>query len=305
MTFRSLKALSLVLGLALFAWLPAAATAQSTAKPIKVGMVKEFFNDLPKSLIDIAIDPFKDVMKLTTGLEGELIVEGQVFDVAQKVRDGKVDLGVFHGHEFAWVQKKYPELKPMMVAVNKHNSVKALIIVNQKNTASKIADLRGQKIDVPMLAKQHTWICLGKHCGDNNAAGDPKSFFGAIVRSDSVVDALDEVARGKVQAALVDSLWLETYRREKGPVFDKHLRILHEESFLPPVIAFKEGGLEMATLNKVRDGLAQAATNRKCADLLDMWQIKGFEPLPANFTQGLADMLKAYPSPEPSKISMR
>ena len=280
-------------------------SAQQPAAPIKIGIIKTFFNDLPQSFIDVAGDVFADAMKGVTGLEGKLFTDDLAFENAEKLDKGQLDIAVFHGHEFAWVQKKYPKLVPLVIATNKHNEVKAYVIVRKDSPAKSLADLRGKKLDVPMGTKQHCAIYLNKHCIDNNQ-NDPKAYFSAITRSSTFATALDGVCFGTSDAALLDTIGLEIYREAKGPVFEKNLRILQQsESFPSPVVVYKEGALDAATMKKLRDGLLSAQNNQAAQGIIQMWQIKAFEPIPNSYAQNLADTLKLYPSPEPTKVSMR
>jgi ABC-type phosphate/phosphonate transport system substrate-binding protein len=273
------------------------AQAPTAGAPLKLGMVKTFFHDLPKVVIDIVTEPFGELMKQTTGLHGSLSIGEDAFGTAAKLDSNELQFGVFHGHEFAWVQKKYPNLKALMVVANKQHDVRGFVIVHKDNPAEKIANLHGKIIDMPAQTKEHCRVFLGKHCGDN-AQNDPKAFFAKIARSDSFVDALDDVCKGKAQAAVVDTITLAFYKDIKGPCFAKNLRVLQRSDAFPPaVIVYKQGALPAATLNQFRDGLLKAHQNPVGADMMKMWSIDGFELPPDNFPQMLADALKTYPSP--------
>lgn len=286
--------------------LPANSAAQEKSdKPIQIGMVKTFFNDVPDDLKILVTQPFNGVMKATTGLEGKLVANDGTFDVADQLDANKLHLGVFHGHEFAWAQKKYPNLKPLVVVVNDHNDVNAFVVVHKDNPAQSLKDLRGKTLDLPKMTREHCRIYVDKHFTDN-ANPDPKSFFSAIKKSESAYDGMDDVAGRKVNAVVVDTIALEFYKNIKPAVFNKNLRVLHrsQPTFPSPVIAYKEGSLDTAKLKKLRDGLMAAHTNDDCKVLLELWQIKGFEAVPAKYTESLHAILKEYPTPEPSKVSM-
>lgn len=288
-------------------YLSAASFAQppKDGKVVKIGLVRAFFNDLPPAFISVGEGLFNEVMKATTGLDGQLNTDEQVFGVAKKLNDGDFQLGVFHGHEFAWAQKKYPQLVPLMVIHNKHRDVRGYIIVHKDNPVKSIADLRGKVFDLPMGTKQHCVVFMERQCLDNGQ-GAWKSYFSKVERSKSSIEALNEVARGKTAAAVVDGITLEFYKEVKGPVFEKNLRVLAQsDAFPPPVIAYKQGAIDNVVLKTVTDGLLKAHTNAKCEDMLKLWQIEMFEPIPANYGQRLAEVLKAYPVPEVMTVSMR
>jgi ABC-type phosphate/phosphonate transport system substrate-binding protein len=276
----------------------ASAQPPKAAEPLKLGMVKTFFHDLPDVVVKIVTEPFGELMKQTTGLDGSLSIGEDAYGTAAQLDSNQLQFGVFHGHEFAWVQKKYPNLKALMVVVNRQHDVRAFVVVHKNSPAESLTNLRGKIIDVPAQTKEHCRVYLGKHCGDN-AQNDPKAFFAKIARSDSFVDALDDVCKGKAQAAVVDTITLAFYKEIKGPCFAKNLRILQhsEKAFPPAVIVYKQGALPAATLSQFRDGLLKAHKNPVGADMMKMWSIDGFELPPETFSQMLADSLKTYPSP--------
>ena len=274
-------------------------------KPLHIGMVKTFFNDLPDGFVQVGGGIFMDSMKAITGLDGKLTTNEQAFSVAQKLDSGALQLAVFHGHEFAWVQKKYPKLTPMVIAVNKHRDVRAYIIVPKNSTAKTLADLRGKSVDLPMGSKEHCNIFLERNCTDN-AQPNPKAFFGTVVRSSTGRNALDGLGQGSSDAVLIDTIGLEFYKAIKGPTFEKHLRILQQsDSYPPPVIVYREGGLDNATLAKIRAGLLKAHENPAAQDILTMWHIESFQPIPSTYSKSLAEVLKVHPSPATAKVTMR
>lgn len=298
-----LALLAAALGFALS--LPGAnAQPAKDAAPLKVAMAKTFFNDLPPALIAIVTDPFPAVMKACTGLDGKLSYDDDAFDMAKKLDAGELQVAVFHGHEFAWIQKKYPKLTPLMVVDNPYKDLKAFVIVHKDSPARSLADLRGKKVDMPICSKEACRLYIEKNCADN--AG--KKFFGQVLCSQNGwIEALNDVARKEVDAVVVDTVELEKYKKVRGPaVFKNNLRILDQShSFPSAVIVIKQGALTDKTLKQFRDGMQNAASDPEAQKMFDMWGIEGFNPLPDNYSKLLADMLKTYPSPEPTKIGMR
>ena len=74
--------------------------------------------------------------------------------------------------------------------------------------------------------------------------------FGATVET-----ALNELAAGKTQAAVVGASGLEFYKDLSPGRFAK-LRVLTQSEIFPPlVIAYCQGGLDDATLGKIRGAL--------------------------------------------------
>ena len=306
MTRRKLFAITLASLTVGFVALLGSAPAQPAAdKPIQLGMAKTFFNDLPQVFIDIAVSPFGEMLKKTTALEGKLITSDGPTEVAQKLNNGQTQIGVFHGFEFAWAQKQYPQLQPILIAVNKHRDVRTFIVVQKDNPAKTIAHLRGKTLAWSLGTKEHCRAYIDRKCTDNNQQ-NPGAFFAKIARSKSAEDSLDEVCRKEVDAAIVDTIALEYYKDINLPRYTVNLRILQQsESFPEVVIAYKKGVLNEATLSKFREGLLKAHEDKDGREMMTMWHIHAFESVPANFTKSLADFMKEYPAPEPTKVSLR
>jgi len=291
----------LLLALGFVLPMPVAAQPVKDA-PIQIGLVKQFFNDVPAVQIEIVIEPFGGLMKDATGLDGKLSYADDAFEVARKLDRGDFQIGVFHGHEFAWLQKKYPKLQPLMVAVNQYNDVRAYVIVNKNNSATDLNGLRGKTIDMPLMTKEHCCVHLERTCSDNCQIC-AKSFFKNITRCKSPTKAIDDVMTGQLDAVVVDTITLEHYKKEKGPAFEKFLKVVNESvSFPPPVIVYKDGVLPAATIEKFRAGLANAHENANGKDMLTLWQIARFLPVPADFSKSLADSLHRYPAPTSTKV---
>jgi ABC-type phosphate/phosphonate transport system substrate-binding protein len=281
--------------LAILASLPFRVGAQDT-RPMQIGMAKSFFNDVSETIINIVVEPFGDLMKQTTSLDGRLNPNYSAFEVADKLDKNEMQFGVFHGHELAWIMKKYPTLQPITVAVNKYRDVRAFLIVHKDSPVKTRADLAGKIIAVPLGSKEHCRVYLDRYCTDN-AQCDPKKFYGTIVKSTTPEAALDDILRGKVQAALVDTISLEFYKDIKEPHFGK-LRILQEsEPFPEAVIVCKQGVHDDVTLKKFQNGLANAHDTALGRDMMKMWKIAAFEPVPENYMQQLQETLKNYPLP--------
>jgi ABC-type phosphate/phosphonate transport system substrate-binding protein len=274
------------------------ADASDKSKALQVGVAKSFFTDRPKSYVDIASDEFKDVMKKTTGLNGEFVIKDGPLRVAEKLDAKQIDLGVLHAFEFAWVQKKHPDLAPLLIAVTKNHVERAYVVVRKNNPAKTIGDLSGKKIDIAVDAKEHCRLFVGKRCMDA-AKKEARAFFASIEKSASQVTALDDVSLDKVQATVIDTAGLEFYKEIKGPVFAKNLKVLEQsEAFPPAVIVYKKGGIAEATLMRFRDGLLKAHMSELGRDMMKTWNIDAFAPIPKDYAKSLADVLKAYPLPD-------
>src|SRR5947208_6974248 len=68
------------------------------APVIKIGIANSMFRDTPPSLIGLLSRPLKALMQAETGVSGDLQLAGDAAALAQKLKENKVQLGVFHGH---------------------------------------------------------------------------------------------------------------------------------------------------------------------------------------------------------------
>src|SRR5205823_2850017 len=96
---------------------------------VRIGMVSTLFNDIPPALVEFVGGPFKTLMKEFTGLDGHLKVGGDAYEVGKKLTDKTLDLAVFHGFEYGWARQKFPDLRPLTIAVSKHRQVHAFLVV--------------------------------------------------------------------------------------------------------------------------------------------------------------------------------
>jgi ABC-type phosphate/phosphonate transport system substrate-binding protein len=282
-----------------FAILVSCISGQTVQPPqtIRLALTKTLVTDVPQALVDVVMDEFKTVVKKTTGLDSEVTAKFAAAEIAEKLQNKDLEFGLLWAHEFAQAQMRHPDLRPFLIAGTKRKEKRAHVIVHRDSDGKTIADLRGKKLDLPLTTKEYCRIYLEKVCTDKTSAGSAK-FFGAIARSSSPLDALDEVARKKADATIIDSLWLDFYKDIKPGVFTKNLKVLQQSDLVPPaVIVYRPGTLGEATLDRVRDGLRKAHADDRGRALMAIWHIDAFEPVPKDYADRLAEVLKEYPPP--------
>jgi ABC-type phosphate/phosphonate transport system substrate-binding protein len=263
--------------------------------PLKVGMAQSFFHDMSKPLIESVTDPFVAIMRETAGLTGELVIGGDAFAVAQQLKDNKLQMSLFHGFEFAWVQQKYPELRPLMITVNAKQPVRVYVLVPRDSAAKSFADLKGKNLAIPKRTKEYCRYLVER------LSGGSKTFFGLVVPSLNVETALDDLVQKKHHAVVVDAAGLEFYKDLNPGRFDK-LRVLTQSEVFPPmVIAYRPGSVKDEILAKARSGLAAAHKTERFREMEKTWNITSIEPVPDNFAQTLAASLKTFPMLEARK----
>src|SRR5438874_3259665 len=228
--------------------LPASRAAEGDARGIRIGLVRTLFRDTPASLVDVLSQPLKTLMQSQTGMSGELSVTGDAFDLSKKLKEHTVQLGVFHGFEFAWARQRNPGLKALVVVVCHHRQLHAHLVVRKDSPASCCADLKGKSVAIPLGSREHCHLYLQRRCP--GAGADPKKFFAEITTPGSTEEALDDVIDGAVQAAIVDRFALDQYQQDKAARCNR-LRIpCQSEMFPTGVVAYQEGSLDEATLRR-------------------------------------------------------
>lgn len=264
--------------------------------PVRIGMVQTLFNDVPPVLISLLQPPFKSMMKEFTGLNGLPGPGGDAYTMAKDIAEDRVHLGVFQGVEFGWVSQKYPDLKPLMIAVSKYHSLKAHLIVKADGGVSGFADLKGQEIGIPFRAREHLNLFAEKYCSQ---AGQcvPKAYFSRVNKPLSSEAALDDVLSGKAGAAIVDTLAWESYAETHPGRYRKLKSAIDSDPFPTAVVVYRQGFLSDATLAKFRKGMTSANQSEKGRELMTMWKLTGFEPVPPNYGDMVTNIVRAYPAP--------
>jgi len=298
----SLIAMAMVLGTVAFSRVYA--DPEPANAPVQIGMVRTLFVDIPRPIVTVLAYPFGKLMQEQTGVDGQLTIEGDAFHVGKLLHEDKYQLGIFQGIEFAWAQKKYPDLQPLMIAVSRHRTLHANLVTSDQNSGTNFGAFAGKDVALPQRSKQHLKLFLERGCNDCSHK-DPQRFFSQISRPASTEDALDNVCSGTIQAAVVDSLDLESYKSIKPGCF-KRLRVVQQsEAFPTGVIAVHKGALNEALLEKFRDGMLNAHNNLKARELMAMFQLTAFESVPAEFEQTVANILRSYPPPEQNAAKTR
>src|SRR5437762_10025360 len=157
--------------------------------------------------------PFQALMHQQSGFSCESIDPTEAYDLGKKLTDHQVEIAVFQGFEFAWVRKKYPEMKPLVIAVNKYRNHKAHLMVRGDYPATRVAGLKGKELAIPTRSRDHCRLFVERTCRElGSATGD---FFLKVNERLNVEEALDRLAENELQAVVVDDVALECYRLRK------------------------------------------------------------------------------------------
>ncbi len=277
----------------------AAPVPKTAAEPgelaLRVGMPATFFHDVPTVFVKFATEPFSTVLRETTGVNGELVVSADAFAAARDLSANKLQLAVFHSFEFGWVQQKHPELRPLMVAINSQRAVSAHVLVRKDSSFTSFADLKGKELSLPKRTREPCRLFIRHQCHIDGGCCS-KDFFSRVDATANVETALDELCKGKFAAAVVDSIGLEFYKSLKPGCFAR-LKVLAETEFPPAVIAYRPGGLDEATIGQLRQGMGGAHKTELGREMMKLWKITSFDPVPADYAAAVAACIKLYPCP--------
>ncbi|HEV3259048.1 MAG TPA: PhnD/SsuA/transferrin family substrate-binding protein [Gemmataceae bacterium] len=294
---RVVAAAAIALGVAVQAPAPSAAKDKVSLPPvIHIGINHSLFRDIPRALALVLMEPFGGLMKSMTELDSELSDGGDGLQLGQQLADDKVQLGLFQGIEFAWARQKYPKLRPLMLIINRKPYHRAYLVVNATSKIGGFADLKGQVVGIPRMSHEHCYQFLSRYCRQQHT--DTQHFLTKLAKPSTTEAGLDNVADGKLQAAIVEEVPLECYKRRKPGRFRLLKVVQHSEIFPASVVAYYDGRLDQQTLKNLRSGMLGAPNTAIGRQLLNLWRMTGFAPIPDDFAKQVEDIVKAYPAPQ-------
>jgi ABC-type phosphate/phosphonate transport system substrate-binding protein len=286
---------ALALALAITPTPAAPAGAAATSGTVRIGLVGTLFRDTPEPMVQMMIRPFKTLLESQTGVTGQIVASGDADTLGRQIKEDQVQLGVFHGVEFAWARAKFPELRPLLICVNEQRFLRALLVIRKDDPAASPADLYGKSIALPRLSREHCRLFLERRCAKGGCHVE-KSFPELTAPTD-VEDALDSVFEKQVSGAIVDAVALDGYAKRK-PGRASKLRTLQQSEVFPcAVVAYNPGVLPDHLLERFRDGMIGARETVRGRQLLELCRITRFESVPPEYDQMLLDIAKAYPPP--------
>ncbi len=278
-------------GVAATAAVPRPARAADPA--VHIGMLQGMFRDVNPAVVQAMANPLRTMIAQQTGLSGDVGIVPDARTLADKMRAGAYQLGVFHGFEFAWVGQTNPELLPLVVTVPPARVLRAVVVVLRTSAAKALADLKDEVVLVPRGTKAHCLLYM-----DAQKAGLPAA-TAALKTKPALTseEALDEVVQGNAAAAVVDASALLGYQKLAPGAWANLKALCESDPFPPTVIAVRKDALPDATVDRVRAMLTAAHQTPAGKPLMMMWNLKGFEAVPADFGDQLAAVSKRYPAP--------
>lgn len=269
------------------------APATAADPPLRIGMVQGMFRDIQPAVAQALARPFQALMERQTGLTGNVEILADAALMAKRMKEQKIDLGVFHGFEYAWLKAAHPDIVPVCVAMPQGGVVQALVVVPADSEAKTVGDLTGEAVLIPRGTKAHCLLYL-----DKLRTGLPKTAARTAAKAGlTTEEALNAVVGGEYPAALVDAASFAGYQALQ-PGASKRLKVLSQSDKFPPgVLLTRKGALPDATVARLRDGLSSAHKAAQYKPLMMMWNLQSFEEPPADYDAQLEKCVRLYPMP--------
>ncbi len=275
-----------------------AASTPAGAQPVtdvRIEVVQGLFHEVSPAMIKILGTPLKELLRREAGVTGDIGFAPDINTLADRLKEKKVELGVFHGYEFAWAKQRNPDLVPLVVTVYPTGRPQACVLVRADSPAKCLADLKDAAVVVPSGTRGHCMLYLNKERGGLPATTAAPQQKPPVTAE----DALEAVVGGEAPAALVDVAALQGYQNLQ-PGAAKQLRVLCKSDAFPQnVIAYSKGALTDETAKKLRKALTEAHETPAGKPLMILWSIKRFDEIPAEYEKHLEAAVKAYPPPTP------
>jgi ABC-type phosphate/phosphonate transport system substrate-binding protein len=265
------------------------------AAPVHIGMLAGMCRNIKPGMFDVYAKPFRSLVEAQTGMKSEVQLVPTADQLRRKIEAGTIQLGLFHGFEFAWVRLKLPALKPLTIVTPEH-PIQAFLVVPSSSPATGFADLKGKTLALPTSSRAHSRLYLERSC--EVLGRPPETFFAKVTTPKTTEDALHDVAdNGEVNAAVVDESAILCFA-ERYPGRAKRVKVIAKSQVFPPsVVAYREGSLTADVIRRFRDGLSHAHTTALGRQLLSLWLMSRFEPVPTDYPKALSEIAAAYPPP--------
>ncbi len=242
------------------------------------------------------VTTLRQFIKDETGFNNEVTREKDWQALADQLKKGALQVGVFQGYEFAWAQERVPDLKALALAINFERYPVAHLLTRRDNSATEFASIKGQSLCLAEGSPPFLRLFLDRQCTASGKKAE--DFFGKIARAENIEDALDDVVDGKIQATLIDGAAFDAYKQRKPGRFKRLKEVAQSPPFPPIVVAYYGPALDAATVARFKEGLLAAVKKQTGEMLLNLSRLTGFETVPEDFAKVLVQTRKAFPPPQ-------
>jgi len=266
---------------------------------IHIGIMATFYRDHPEEDVKTTVESLRDLMLAQTGFKGDPVKVEGVEKLADELTKNKLHLGVFFGHEFAWIFPKHPDLKPLLIVVNQFPYQRGYLFIRKEDNFTSFAQLKGRSLALAHHTPEPCRLFLDRQCQDLGMKLE--KFFSKVTHPDNVEAAFDDLVDGGVDAMLVEEAAMNSYKRRKPGRFAKLKELAKSPQFPAAVVAYQPSRWNEADLKSIRDALLNAHQNPEGRQLLTLWRLTGFEPVPTDYEKTLKAIDKAFPEPKNSE----
>jgi ABC-type phosphate/phosphonate transport system substrate-binding protein len=270
---------------------------------IHIGIVRSLFHGVSEPVMLAAMQPLCMLVESQCGIKSEVYAHEDALELARQLIEHKRELAVINGVEFGWALERYPNLRAIMLAVNQDQKLQACLVVKADSKSTGFRDLKGKSLAFAEQSRIHCYMYLERQCRLNGQR-EPSRFFAPLVNAKDAERALDSVVEGAVEGAVVDEIALKCYQRRK-PSRVAHLKVIaRSEVFPASVVVYEAGVLDAKIVDQLQKGFFNAHKKPLGRELMTIWKVTSFDPVPKGYTRMLHEILKSYPPAENTAIKV-
>jgi phosphonate transport system substrate-binding protein len=268
---------------------------EKEATPIvQMGMIQSLFRGSETGALLAQTSPLGDMLLSQSDMKGQVSVVTDPDELVQQVQKGDLHIAVIHGIEYAWVRDKYPDVKPLVLAVNRDVQLKALILVREDSKIQSLADLHGKPFSFHRRAFNHVYLYL--HHAIQEAGFEPTAYFAPSPTPANNDQAIESVIDGTTDGTIIDAVSWSVYCQRK-PGRAKRLRAIQESGWFPTAtVIYNAKNCDPKLMDKVREALLNSNKNMLGRQMLTLWRLTQFSEIPKEYEPLLASSVKAYPA---------
>jgi ABC-type phosphate/phosphonate transport system substrate-binding protein len=268
-------------------------TAQKPEMEVKIGMLDTLFDEKEEKKILAQIEPFANLVRKKTQTKGTFGVTRGLDMMVEDLKADRLQMGVMHGLDYAWLKPRLPDAKPLLIAINETTTLKAVMVVPKDSPIKSLAELRDKQLSMGPYPPYHVRVWL------NDVTGGSYDRYFKVREEKDVGEAIEEVADKNSAATALTGGALDFYKKDKPVRYDRFLRVLAESPEFPaPVMVYRPGKVKTDVLERFRNAMLTAHESEEGKDTLNLWRLKRFVEVPANYEQTADEIIKRYPPPK-------
>lgn len=251
-----------------------------------VGLADTVFAGQSKEKIVAQIKPFSAIVEKETGTPAEF----KVVDLAtldKEFASGKIPLVFVTGLEYGWLKAAGQKITPLIIVDNDPGATATTLLVPQTSSVTKWEELEGKKVATdkfPFLSQYFLKATMKKEAG---------SFFKLEAKANAD-DAIESVLDKESEGVIVTGLGWNTFQ-ERKPGRAKRLKPILTSPEFPAAAFVAHGNTDKGIVKKFEQAMLNAAKDTEGKQVLTLYKLKGFKPLPADYEKQVEEIVKKYP----------